>query len=632
MSKFFEKHKTKQILGISEQKMHELTDWLYIEIEDAISMRRQLDKIHQDCLKMYEGVPKLESRNVPIEGAPNIEVTIGAIAADTIYAQAIDLIFNIAPFITARAKPKFKNDREAENNAKVIQKFANHIASSPDAGLRAAIETSILDDVQLGTGITYIPWIEKVKKTKSAKVLSVGPRFYSIPLEDIIIPAGSYTDLDDFPFVALRFYRTLHDLRALSEKNRWNIDGIQPIHSKSSLRITRENLARTSEPSNIKGTLYDIYNVYCHFDVDGDGLEEDLLVIWNHSGRKILSVTFCPNDRRPIEKMVYQARAHLFYGLGVLQMMMPYEEKLSDIHNYATLNILLANARVWVGSEGLDETMKIWPGKYIQTPNPREDLQALQMADVYNSIWQDQMITMQLANQRVGINDVSRGSDIPSRTPGITAMSFIQQVNRRFVPAFDSMRNCASGMIRQALYRYQEKLLLGDKRAEESILEILGYEDGLRVINLLRNEKFDEEVDVELTASSTSINREADKQNSIMLTNILGQYYQRTLELISVAANPQTPPAVRSIVEKIISSASEVIDRTMRTFDQVRDPAAFIVDVEQELNQIETDAQSQQALGQLMSMIGGAAAGGGGGGGAAALEQPSLPPQPSLER
>ena len=608
MPSFIEKHQKKQSLNVSEDRMFALKQWIEQEIDDAILARRSLDQTWRECLKMYNGVPKLQKRDIPIPNAPNIEITVGAIASDTIYAQAVDLIFNTSPFVTARPKPKFVDDQETVKDAKALQRFVNHIASSPETGLRAAVEDALLDDVQLGTGLIYVPFVQKTKKTKTAKVLSAGPRFYSIPPEDTLVPGGTSQDLQAMPFFGLRFYYTMQQLVDVARTNKWNLDGIQPIFNKDWVRNSREILGQQHDTLNSRGTLFDIIYCYCFFDIDGDGYDEDLFVVWNHSGRQVLHVNYNSMDHRPVEAMVYQRQSHLFYGLGVLQMMKPYEEKLSDVHNYATLNILLANSRVWVGSEALPETLTMWPGKYIQVPDAAKDLQSLQMADVYNSIWQDQMITMQLANQRVGINETSSGSNIPSRTPGITAMSFLQQVNRRFTPAFDAMRLCLANALRQALYRYQERLLAGDDKVMAVIFNVLGYEDGNRVINTLRKAIFDEQVDIELTAASASINREADRQNAIMLTNILTQYYQRTIELIMLSANPQTPPEVAAIAKKIATSAGEIIDRTIRTFDQVRDPGTFIINIENELNKIEATSQEQQALAPLMQLLSGGAA------------------------
>lgn len=605
MPRFVEKHQTRQILGIPEEGLNALKDWLFNEIEDSFMAAKPREAIYRECLKMYNGIPRLAERNIPIPNAPNIEVTIGAIAADTIYAQAIDLIFNTSPLATVRAKPKFKGDIETVNDAKALQRFVNHIAADNNAGLRLASDISILDDIHLGTGALYIPYVQRRKKTKTAKVLSEGPKFYAVPPEDIIIAGGSSEDIQDLPLVGLRFYYTEQQLKTFAHANKWNIEGAQPLHAKGWVRSAREALGKQRDSLTRRNDIFDCIHCYCFFDIDGDGLDEDLFVVWNHSGRKILYISYNSMDNRPIETMVYQRQPHLFFGLGVLQMLKPFEEKLSDVHNYATLNILLANSRLWIGSEALPETMMIWPGKYIQVPDASKDFKALEMADVYNSIWQDQMLTMQLANSRVGINEVSQGSKIPSRTPGVTAMSFLQQVNRRFTPAFDSMKVCIAGALRQACYRYQERLKGGDQNAMAAIYNVLGYDDGNRVIDVLRRESFDEHVDMELTASSASINREADKQSAIMLTNILGQYYQRTIELIMLAVNPQTPPEVAKIARKIADSAGEIIDRTIRTFDQIRDPGTFIININDELSAIEQSSGDQQALGQLMGMLGG---------------------------
>ena len=69
------------------------------------------------------------------------------------------------------------------------------------------------------------------------------------------------------------------------------------------------------------------------------------------------------------------------------------------------------------------------------------------------------------------------------------------------------MRKALSNAVKQALYRYQEKVLAGRTKVLSHIVEILGVEDGYRVIDLLRSQKFDDGVIVELTASSASTNK-----------------------------------------------------------------------------------------------------------------------------
>jgi hypothetical protein len=225
---------------------------------------------------------------------------------------------------------------------------------------------------------------------------------------------------------------------------------------------------------------------------------------------------------------------------------------------------------------------------------------------------------MQLANRRVGMSEMTSPTQMPNRTPGITALSMLQQVNRRFTPAFNDMRLCISGALRQCLYRYQERLLSGNNGVFDHFTSVVGPQSALALDSLLRNENFDEWFDVELTASSVSVNREADRQDAIMLVNTLGQYYKGLLELTLFASNPQAPPEAREVARKISIASSEIMDRALRTFDQVRDPATFTVSIEEDINRAAAEAP-QRLMQQIAGSLGGALLGGGG------QEQPQLP-------
>ena len=80
-------------------------------------------------------------------------------------------------------------------------------------------------------------------------------------------------------------------------------------------------------------------------------------------------------------------------------------------------------------------------------------------------------------------------------------------------------------------------------------------------------------------------NKEAERQATFQLVGILAQYYQRSIELVTIAANPATPPAVADVAKQIAESAGEVIERTLRTFDQVRDPSLFLIEVEEAIDE-----------------------------------------------
>ena len=607
--------RAKASLNIDPEAFTELNRWLNQEITNALSTRRALETVWRDCLRQYEGVPKRAVRNYPIENAPNTEVTVGAIAADSVYAQAMDLKWlQTSPLITTRAVGSTEEDSK---NAAAMQRWVNWVMIH-EAGAREADDLATLDDVQLGTGIFYIPWVKRIKKTKTAKVTSQSPKMMAIPPEDCIVPGGVHGDVEELDLIGLRFWLTEAEVFERGKRNHWNLGKHAPAGPDDWVRVRREMLDKHQKSSTRAGSLYDIYDIYCYFDIDGCGEREDLYVTYSHSGDAILHIAYNPFDYRPIVPFRYQTRPHVFWGLGVMEMIGPYQDVLTDMHNETMANMILANERHWVGRDGvIPGNMRLRRNKITLVPNPREDLLALQMADIYPSSFNAMMHIMNLAEKRVGVNEMSQpqGGSMGSRTPGITALTMMQQVNKRFTPAFDGMRQGLGMAAQQCMYRYQEKILSGDADVMAHICQVMGPEDGQRIIDVLNNPSFDEAMTIELTASNPSTNREADRQNAVMLTNVLERYYSQVMQLVMLAANPQTPQPVRDIAAKIAGKAEVMIDRVMRTFDQVRDPATFALDLETGMAQLEQQMpQIEQQMMQQQLMAGMAEGGGGGGG------------------
>jgi hypothetical protein len=108
----------------------------------------------------------------------------------------------------------------------------------------------------------------------------------------------------------------------------------------------------------------------------------------------------------------------------------------------------------------------------------------------------------------------------------------------------------------------------------------------------------------------------------MLITQLLGGYYERILQLASVLANPTVPPLVKETAEKVAKAASEIIERTLLTFDQVRDPKTFIIELESELDGL--NGLDQGGLAGLVGLLGGAGAGSVEGGAPGSEAQPVL--------
>lgn len=589
-------------LNVSDEEKERLAQWLRYEIEDAFAARAPQEGIWQECLRQYEAQGTNKIKNIVIEGVQNIEVPLGAIAADSIYAQALDTMFVVNPTITIQS---VSSDEEQMKGAKSLQRLANWGATS-SFNLRAAAEHQLLDTCQLGTGVYYIPFVEHTKKTQSHKSQFQGPRIVSLPAEDFLVPGGSYDNHQVMTWNAARFWLTEREVQLRAAILGWDVTKIKPGAQTDWVRMRRELLARTQDSGERNWRQYEIMDVYCYYDIDGDGLAEDLLVTWDRVSASILKIRYNPFDIRPFEVARYQLRSHLFYGIGVLEMLRTMQDEVTQIHNHRNINSFLANVRMWAAKNGmLPETLLVYPNKVLQMSDPN-DIKELRMSDVYPSSANNEAAVVSLAERRTGVNDMSmpRPSQIlGSRTPGVTAMSMLQQTNRRFTPAFDAMRNAAAGAITQCLFRIQEQLLASNTRLEEVIRKILGDEADAG-ISQLKDPDFEHMVRIELTASSANHNQIVERQDSLLLTQILNSYYKQVEEMALLYSNPQTPPLVKEVTEKIIKATAEVIDRTIRTFDSVRDPEAFLIDFEGAVVQAEQNAPQDGLNGLSQFLMG----------------------------
>ncbi len=596
----------------SPAQIAELKEWLTIDTEDAIAARTQLDSLWVDLLRQYDGRPRLARRDVPIPNAPNTEIPLGAIAADAIYSQSIDVTFQVSPTVTVRPL-----QGRWVPNAKGLQRWVNWGVAN-EWGLRPAADHAFLDNTQLGTAVYYVPWVEKRKKfLTGSRMIRNAPHIRTIPVEDFFVPGGAPQSLHDARWVAYRQWLTLPELQLRAKFLDWDIDGVSPAGARSTVRLRREMLGRTQESGEASRGLYEILDSYVSYDIDNDGIAEDILVTWDRTSQRILRAVPNPFDRcRPFEAMVYQPRPHMFYGVGVVEMLRVFQDSVSETHNERMLNMKLANCRMWAVKEGsIYETMEVHPSKVMGFGDPSRDIQSLQMADVYPSSSQAEAMLITYAERRSGLSDLQTGasSSMGTRTPGITAMSMLQASSQRFTPAYDAMRTATAGAVRQCLYRYQERAMLGDKDVDRRLEMVLGRDDAQLVLELLRREDFDDAMSVELTASSATINRDSDRQNAMLLVQTLGQYYQQVLQLMMLVANPQVPEVVRKTGEKILGAAAEAMDRMIRTFDQVRDPAMFIVELDDVMKQEEGSVAGNEIakfLGQATQAAGGMGGGG----------------------
>lgn len=604
-------HPQLEELKVTDEQRQKFDSWLAAELMDAKAARTALEALWRELVRQYDAVPRTPFRNTPIENASNVEIPLGAIAVDSIYAQMIDLIYTISQPITIRHKHK-----DFVQRAKAMQAWVDLLVH--EINLRPASEHSIFDTAQLGTGFYYTPFVESFVKNKTHKVVRRGPQIISMLPDDVLMWGGVFNDVQDCRGLSLRFYLTLDDLHTAAKHRKWDITHAKPCAAGDWIRQRRERLSRVNGDLQRNNDIYEVHDIYVRYDIDEDGYDEDLLVNFDATSQCSLRLRYAPYDERPVSKMCYQIRSHMPYGIGVMEMISPLQNVTTDLHNHQVDNVAMANMRMFKSRYGAVKggTINIWSGRNLEMANP-EDLMEMKLSDIYPSLERTQGQVTQLAERRTGANELTQPNQnqtFGNRTPAATATSLLQQANRRFTPAFDAVRLGTAGAVRQAILRVAERIRAGDLDYEQHLLRTLGETNAAQVIDCLKDEFFDHSIGIHVTASSNAINKDADRQNAVTLANLLAPYYEKMLQLVTTVSNPMAPPEVRSTALKIAAATSELIDRIIRTFEQFKDPEIFVVDPSDEIEQAQesADAQNMMQLAVMSGMMGGEGGMGGG--------------------
>lgn len=582
-------------LKLTDDLAGRLKQFLVNGHEKARNGTTGLQTTWRTALRMYQGTPA-DRRWLPFDNAPHIEITIGAQCSDAVYAQALDLIFQSNPPLTSRSR---KEDFDTHSDA--MQDLIDWGTGSKWR-FKPAVKTGLLDDVQLGTGVFYIPWLNVIRNTDlGVQVVNQGPEIIALPIENFILPPDA-TDVQTCEFVTMRKLMTKREVMLVGKQQGWKIDDDAATGSQDSSAVMRDR-------RKLSGLIVDdpskedlvIGYTWSYFDVNDDGIAEDVQVIWNMVTGNPLKLMWNQYDCRPFVMFSYQDRAHVPWGIGVMEMTAPFEEEATEIRNNRVWNMMMRNQMMFQGPEqAMSEVEEIYNGKYI--PNDGGEITVMNMGEPDNTPIQAEMISLQNAQARVGVNELQAGSRLGGRTPGITALSALQQANRRFTPAFDNMREACAGAVKQCLYRYQERVRAGDKAAIKQLKTVLGDDKAALVIELFKKKDVElhDALDIQLTAASVSVNREADRQNMVMLQTIWEKYIQSmTMFAQAKATNPFHGAAEEA--DQAAKVMNKLMGKILRTFDQVSDVDAYLITLDDIPNGVVMPPAMQQLMGGMQN-------------------------------
>lgn len=596
---------------ISKTRREQLVDWLQEQLTQTIGDRQELDAKWENALIQTRAQKPDGEVDFPFVGASNEEFPLTDMHFQPVYADFYQTLH--APedyFAVAARRPDRVNHANAVREAltAVEKKFLK---------MRRVNARALLDMIPLGTSIYKNHWHEQMYSRKDYgpegdiidKIHKISePRVDHVPLQKFYFPAQSWSldpnDQGGTPWQAQQF-----DL-SLSKFNEWSKgSGSLPGFSKIDMEEVKTYMTDEEQPVDrelreedgfkpFKNATIKLFEVWCRFDINNDGIDEDLVVIFHLESRRILRIIHNPfmHGKWPFKATKYLPW-HGVYGRGLAEVDEWAQDAVTKLLNAQLDNVLLSNTRMYSAPLGsnIQPGEPVYPGK-IWFVGPNESVGEIRMSDIYTSMPNVISQVMQFSEMRTGVSEIKQGNltGLPSRTPASSLLAMLQEGNKRFDMILSAFRDVQSQIGVEVLQNLMQHTIEDPLKWETFFVSAVGQDDAQLLQEVLSEGVFEAEetFGINVSATSAQANKEVEKQSFIGLMQTVAQIYAQLTETALLMSQLQDP-VVLATAQAAYTAGTELLKRLLERFD-IQNPSEFLPDLKQIQQQ---QQQTQQGMG-----------------------------------
>ena len=230
--------------------------------------------------------------------------------------------------------------------------------------------------------------------------------------------------------------------------------------------------------------IFNVYELWCSFDVDGDGMNEEIVVDFHPDSGVFLSARYnwYEDLHRPYRISNFITVEGIWPGIGVCKQVEQLQEEVTTIHRQRLDNATLANMSqiVLKKGSGYGAGEPLFPGKMWFLDDPANDIAPFSLSEIYPSSYINEENITSYYEKRTGANEVMLG--LPQSGTPATATSDLTRLaegNKRFDLVLRNVKQWLSKIGVDVITNYQ---LFGNQQAHWYILG----EDGVWVDHVLR--------------------------------------------------------------------------------------------------------------------------------------------------
>ncbi len=583
------------IPGLTEEKKDALRIWLDEWLQSLESDQTQLQAEWAKQEEGYRALPEAPKQK-PYIGADRTVIPAIAMAVDPINARLDTGIFKQDPVFQVKALKKSFTPYVPAISA-WIDFWQRHMLR-----LRQVAQPRILEFTKLGTCVFKTTYhVERCKIVKydetTWEVITkeekryCGPKVFGVSLGDFLFPPN-YQFLQDCPVVAERIRTTYDKLKVLeASKYLVNVDEIRLMQSqeRTDLEKAREDAAR-HVPSRLRTNELIVYEMWCDYDIDGDGIPEKLVVTYHKDTRTILQCRYnwYFHQRKPYTVIPFTVVNDSLYGLGLAEMVKPFQDALTKWHQMATDNAYLANIRMFIvkRESGIEEVPRLYAGRCFFVDDPKSDFIPFAAGEIYPSTLTERQNLFGMVEKRTGVSDYLTGRESPiigTRATATSTLALIQEGTKRVEQVLENLRGGFSEILEFCMSIWIQY-------GPEGIDELVFGDDEIGVqlkkfFESVTHENVNGALAFDLTATDASGNRQAMQQMQLQIIQIMMTYLEKLLAAGQGAlqAMQSGQPQMAMMIEDVMKAARQMFRDLLTKYD-IRNPEDYLPDLEKYIN------------------------------------------------
>jgi len=288
-----------------------------------------------------------------------------------------------------------------------------------------------------------------------------GTKIQSVPFERCFFP-NDIPEINDMDFpecVLLQSDTTLSQVKIKELQGEYREGAFDKAEAESpkadhssttdekDIKDRRDHLTGySSEYSEYTNQERVMEHCFCRYDVDGDGIAEDVIITRTEKGTLLKAVYLdrvSKSGKRPLYKFDCFAKPRQALSRGVPEFLYNLNEKMDLNHNMRQdyMQIQMAPMFAFRSSSSLDkQELTITPGKGIPVDDVNQDIRILSFNTNIGALFKDEQMDWEMANRMTSTSPLAQGQmpdtvGAQRSTSGVLTM--LKQMDNEFKPRME---------------------------------------------------------------------------------------------------------------------------------------------------------------------------------------------------